>query len=48
MFRGGFLYPAMNGTRKIPFGGVIYQKPGPFGFGQFLGTDQSGSLEITR
>jgi len=48
MFRGGFFYPAMAGTRKIPFAGVIFQKPGPAAFGQFLGTDQSGSLEITR
>jgi len=48
MFRGGFLYPAMNGTRKIPFGGVIFQKPAPVGFGQLLGTDQSGCVEITQ
>jgi hypothetical protein len=45
-FTGTFLYPGTN--KKTSFGGVIYQKPTPSGFGLFLGPDQSGSLEIDQ
>ncbi len=44
-FTGTFLDPA-NSNAKTPFGGVIYEKPSADGFGLFLGTDQSGSVEI--
>ncbi len=46
-FTGTFLDPANNNT-KTPFGGVIYEKPSAEGFGLFLGTDQSGGVEISQ
>jgi uncharacterized repeat protein (TIGR03803 family) len=45
-FSGTFHYPGTN--KKTSFEGMIYQKPVPTGFGLFLGTDQSGNLEITQ
>ncbi len=45
-FTGTFLDPANNNT-KTPFGGVIYEKPSAAGSGLFLGTDQSGGVDIT-
>jgi hypothetical protein len=44
-FSGKFPYPPKNKGKS--FGGVIYIKPAPAGYGLFLGTDQSGSVEIT-
>lgn len=44
-FSGKFSYPGMSATK--PFGGVIYQKPAPAGFGMFLGTEGCGAVEIT-
>jgi hypothetical protein len=43
---GHFLYPGTN--KKTSFGGIIYQKPTPAGFGLFLGPDQAGGLQITQ
>ncbi len=45
-FTGTFLDPADNNA-KTSFGGVIYEKPAAEGFGLFLGTDQSGSVDIS-
>ena len=46
-FSGKFLCPVTN--TKTSFGGVIYQKPAPAaGYGLFLGTDESGGVEITQ
>jgi uncharacterized repeat protein (TIGR03803 family) len=45
-FSGNFLIPETN--KKTSFTGIIYQKPAPAGFGLFLGTDQSGNLEIMQ
>ncbi len=45
-FTGTFDYPGTNTVTA--FGGVIYQKPAPTGYGLFLGTSQAGSVEITR
>ena len=45
-FGGKFTYPPTN--ERTIFGGVIYQKPASAGFGLFLGTDQSGGLEIDQ
>jgi len=45
-FTGIFHYPVTD--KKTPFGGVIYKRPAPAGYGSFLGTDQSGALEITQ
>jgi hypothetical protein len=44
-FSGKFPYPPTNKGKA--FGGVIYIKPAPAGYGLFLGTDQTGSVEIT-
>ena len=46
MFEGRFQFPGT--VRRIPYDGVIYQKPVPGGFGLFLGTDQSGEVDIWR
>jgi hypothetical protein len=43
---GTFLYPGTN--KRTTFGGVFYQKPTPAGFGLFLGSDQSGTVEIDQ
>jgi formylglycine-generating enzyme required for sulfatase activity len=45
-FTGTFLDPA-NANKKTTFGGAIYEKPSAEGFGQFLGPDQSGAVNIT-
>ena len=44
-FSGLFRYPLNNKERA--FGGVIYIKPSPTGYGLFLGTNQSGGVVIT-
>jgi fibronectin type 3 domain-containing protein len=44
-FAGKFPDPVTN--KKKTFSGVIYQKPSAEGFGLFLGTDQSGGVQIT-
>jgi hypothetical protein len=43
---GSFRNPATG--KKTTFTGVIYQKPAPAGFGLFLGTDQTGSVQISQ
>ena len=43
---GEFRSPVTN--QKTSLNGVIYQKPAPAAFGHFLGTDQSGALEISQ
>jgi len=43
---GLFRYPLKKPVERA-FGGIIYVKPSPAGYGMFLGTDQSGSVEIT-
>ena len=45
-FSGTFRNPALTGS--TPFGGVIYQKPSPGGFGLFLGTNQSGAVSLSQ
>jgi hypothetical protein len=44
-FSGAFPFPATK--RPKAFSGVIYNKPTPGGYGLFLGTNQSGTVEIT-
>jgi hypothetical protein len=43
-FTGSFIYPGSK--VRLPFGGVIYQKPKPAAYGTFLGPDQSGAVEF--
>jgi hypothetical protein len=45
-FTGSFKYPVTD--KKTTFGGVIYQKPASAGYGLFMGTDQTGSVQVTR
>ncbi len=46
LFSGAFRNPQVPGV--TPFGGVIYQKPSPSGFGLFLGTNQTGSVDLLQ
>jgi fibronectin type 3 domain-containing protein len=43
-FGGLFRYPLNN--RERAYGGILYLKPSPTGYGLFLGTNQSGSVEL--
>jgi hypothetical protein len=45
-FSGHFLNPSTE--KKTLFSGAIYQKPTPAGFGLFPGTDEAGSVDISR
>ena len=46
-FSGQFLFPGTN--KKTPYSGVMYQKPAPpTGYGLFLGTVQSGEVDISQ
>jgi uncharacterized repeat protein (TIGR03803 family) len=44
VFSGTFIDPTTN--RRAGYGGVIYQKPSPEGFGLFLSGSQAGGVEI--
>ncbi len=45
-FSGHFLDPVTS--KQTSFGGVIYQDPAAEGLGVFIGTTQSGTVEITQ
>lgn len=45
-FSGGFHNPEVPGVTL--FSGVIYQKPTPSGFGLFLGSSQSGAVDLSQ
>jgi hypothetical protein len=46
LFTGKFQLPLSG--RKTAFGGVIYMEPVPSGFGQFSGTSEAGSVQLSQ
>jgi uncharacterized repeat protein (TIGR03803 family) len=44
-FGGRFLDPVTN--RQTPFHGIIFKKPAAMGYGQFLGTSETGAVSLS-